>query len=187
MERRRLQKEYPNYIQPREMPKYAAAVGPSQVYGVSGRYGSSVIYWKQDIDWRTTRSPGDSWSNDMFQSGMAFVSANYPESIFAHTDPYIARIAAAEATGFKRDPALGAKFEEQGGLDVHNYIEAQIHGDLSWHDVDVIVLNHGKYGGISGTIEVTLADVKEDAAKLMRFAEKNGYGFTVEIGRKYEG
>ncbi|MEV8441617.1 hypothetical protein AB0425_29905 [Actinosynnema sp. NPDC051121] len=187
VERRRLQKEYPNYVQPREMPKYAAAVGPSQVYGVSARYGSSVIYWKQDIDWRTTRSPGDSWSNDMFQSGMAFVSANYPESVFAHTDPYIARIAAGEATGFERDPELGAKVGEQGGVDVSNYIEAQIHGDLSWHDVDEIVLNYGKYGGISGTIVVTLADAKKDAAKLMRFAEDNGYGFTVRIGREYDG
>ncbi|MEU4745058.1 hypothetical protein AB0G02_32000 [Actinosynnema sp. NPDC023658] len=187
VERRRLQKEYPNYVQPRELPKYAAAVGPSQVYGVSARYGSSVIYWKQDIDWRTTRSPGDSWSNDMFQSGMAFVSANYPESIFAYTDPYIARVAAAEATSFKRDPELGAKVEKQGGVDVYNYIEAQIHGDLSWRDVDVIVLNYGKYGGISGAIEVTLADAKRDAAKLTRFAEENGYGFTVHIGREYDG
>ncbi|MDQ2588397.1 hypothetical protein CKY47_31440 [Saccharothrix yanglingensis] len=181
---RKLQAESPNYLKPGEMPKYAAAVGESQVFGVSARYGSSVVYWKPDIDWRTTRTPGDSWSSEYLQSALSFVSANYPESVFAYTDISVARLAAAEATGFKRDRELAEKIEETGG-NLSAYIETQIHGDLSWKDVDKVVLNYGTYGGIKGNMVITYEDVEKDAEKLRRFAKANGYGFTVEMGRKY--
>ncbi|MGW4115332.1 hypothetical protein ACWEFJ_31030 [Actinosynnema sp. NPDC004786] len=182
--RRRLQAEFPNYLKPGEMPKYAAAVGASQAFGVSARYGSSVVYWKRDIDWRTTRTPGDSWSVDFLQSAVSFVGADHPESVFAYTELDIARLAAAEATGFEFDEEQAAKVERDGA-NLSAYVEAQIHGDLSWRDVDKVVLNYGVFGGIKGDVVVTYEDVERDAEKLRAFAKKAGYDFTVEIGRKY--
>jgi hypothetical protein len=184
VELRRLQAQFPTYVQPRELPKYGAAVGPSQAFGVSARYGSSVVYWKTDIDWRTTRSPGDSWSGEATQSGLAFVSANYPESVFAYTQPDIARLAAAEATGFKHDKPLRDKVREDGA-NLWAYIEAQIHGDLSWHDVDEIVLNYGTFGKKDGDVVVTREMAVADSEKLTKFAKEKSYGFTVRVGRQH--
>lgn len=183
---RRLQAETPNFLTPGEMPKYAAAVGESQAFGVNGRYGSSVVYWKPDIDWRTTRTPGDSWSQEYLASAMSFVGADHPATLFAYTDPQVARLAAAEGTGFKRDGKLVDEIERTGA-NLNGYIEAQIHGDLSWKDVDKVVLNYGIYGGIKGDVVVTHDDAVNDAKKLARFARDNGYDFTVEIGRKHVG
>ena len=180
---RRLQEETPNYLQPREMPKYAAAVGDSQAYGVSARYGSSVIYWKRDLGWRTTRTPGDSWSNDPLQSAMSFVSAAYPESVFAYTDPDIARLAAAEATDFKFDAELKSKVAKDGA-DLKAYVEAQIHGDLTWHDVDEVVLNYGTFPGKESPVVVTREQAQQEMGSLEQFAKEKGYGFTVRLGRE---
>jgi Protein of unknown function (DUF3626) len=181
--RRRLQEETPNYLQPREMPKYAAAVGNSQEYGVSARYGSSVIYWKRDLGWRTTRTPGDSWSNDPLQSAMSFVSAAYPESVFAYTDPDIARLAAAEATDFAFDQKLKPQVAKDGA-DLKAYIEAQIHGDLTWHDVDEVVLNYGTFPGKESPVVVTKKQAQQEMAALKRFSKEKGYRFTVRLGRE---
>lgn len=180
---RRLREETPNYLRPQEMPKYAAAVGEKQAYGVSGRYGSAVFRWKTDIGWRTTRTPGDSWSNDPLQSAMSFVGADHPESVLAYTDLDIVRLAAAEATDFALDPGYESKVDDDGA-DLKAYVEAQIHGDLTWDDLDDVVLNYGVFPSKDALLVVTRAQAEAEMATLQAFAEERGYGFTVRLGRE---
>jgi hypothetical protein len=182
----KLREEAPNYLQPREMPKYGAAVGQTQEFGVSSRYGPSVVYWKTDVQWRSTRTPGDSWSQDPRQSALFFVGANFPEGVFANADPTVARLAAAEATGFEFDPELRARVKvAKDGAPLEAYVEAQIHGDLAWHDVDVIVVNYGSFGTIDKTVTITKSQAQQEVEKLAKFAVANGYGFKVRLGREH--
>lgn len=181
-----MRQEMPSHLDPSEMPKYAAAVGESQPFGVAARYGSSVIYWKKQVDQRSTRTPGDSWSGVAHQGALSFVGAGYPATIFANTDEHVARLAAAEATDFEFDPELRQMRDRDGGVNLGQYIEAQIHGDLAWSDVEEIVLNWGTFPGKPGEPgpEITKVQARRTLQKLQSFAKDEGYSFTVKLGQK---
>ena len=126
-----------NPIDTTELPKYAALVTDYQPHGVAARYGASVVYWKKNIRNRITHTPGDSW-NLLLQGALtSFTSTKYPEALIAHSDENIIRVIAAQATG--KDQEFLKKNKEKG-IDTNAYIETQIHGDLTWADVDHIVI-----------------------------------------------
>jgi hypothetical protein len=123
-----------------EMPKYAAVISEAQRDGVAARYGNSFFIWKDSLRERVTHTPGDSWNQ--LEEGVRFLtSPKHPEVIFAHANEILVRLAAAEATG--RDPSFLAK-AKQDGISTEAYIETQVHGDLTWADVEQIVIGKAK-------------------------------------------
>ncbi len=126
-----------NPMKKEELPKYAALVTDYQPHGVATRYGASVVYWKQSIRNRITHTPGDSWNLLMQGALTSFTSTKYPEALIAYSDENIIRVIAAKATG--KDQGFLKKNKEKG-ITTESYIETQIHGDLTWADVDHIVI-----------------------------------------------
>jgi hypothetical protein len=152
---------------PEDLPKYAALVSKHQRYGVAPRYGPSVVYWKRDLRNRITHTPGDSWNLESQGSLMSFASASHPEAVLRHMDPLLLRLAAAEATGKDAEFLKGVK--AKGGVSTDAYVETQIHGELSWEDVDHIVI---------GAQETNAEGL---VAEFRRFARAKGYTFTVTL------
>ena len=128
---------------PGELPRYAATIDPAQNRGVALRYGSSYVVWKESVRDRSTWTPGDSWSMGAAgpQSVKNFVSMNHPELIFCHAEESLIHLFLAEATlkepVWLKDQKEKLKTGDLGGA----YIETQIHGDLTWKDVDEVVLD----------------------------------------------
>lgn len=152
----------------RELPKYAGLVSDSQKDGVTERYGKSFVVWKDQVRERATHTPGDSWSNEAQGQGVKnFTSGKDPEVLFAHGDEDLLRLAAAEATG--QDQGWLKKYREKGGAGNMAYFETQIHGDLTWEDVEKIV------------IDTTDGDAKSMAEDFKKFASQNGLKFKVEV------
>lgn len=145
-----------------EMPKYAAVTSGHQKDGVAPRYGDSIVIWKESLRERVTHTPGDSWSKSM-QGVDYLTSGKHPEVIFAHADALLVRLAAAEATG--KDAKWLQEVKDKGGVATEAYIETQVHGDLTWDDVQEIVVGE--------------ADADDVVRQLTEFARAKGYGFTV--------
>lgn len=169
---------------PGEMPKYAALVSSNQKSGVAPRYGASIIYWKEEVRSRSTHTPGDSWG--MF-GGRHFTSNKHPLPLIAEGDTMLVRLMAAEATGFRYDPAM--KKEAKAGMKgLGAYFETQIHGKLSWKDVDRIVLNWGVFKNRDGKLlpNTSKAHAKAMLSQLRRFASKHKYDFRVQLGQEFK-
>ncbi|GEM_PF-4321139 len=166
-----------------EMPKYAALVSQYQTSGVAPRYGHSIVYWKNTLKNRITHTPGDSWNTNANMGALSsFTSSNNAESLLAFSDESLIRLAAAEATG--QDQVFLKEVMNNGGLSTDSYIETQIHGSLSWNDIDKIVI--GEEEGLDDTI----ADVVEREkhrkeyieqlkTSLQKFKAAKGYTFQV--------
>ena len=98
-----------------------------------------------------------------------------------NSDEELTRLAFAEATGFAYDLEISA-MTESGRLRTRynyddKYYEAQIHGDISWSDVErVIIYCETDYYG-------ELMEAAEAADHLEQFASDNGYHFPVRILR----
>ncbi|MET8577241.1 hypothetical protein ABZW39_20860, partial [Streptomyces sp. NPDC005012] len=166
---------------PDELPKYAALVSPSQKGGTYS-YGSAVVHWKDSVRGRATHTPGD--SADAAERGVLSYTDNahvYP--LLAYGEERRVRLALAEATGFRYDPEMRRDVAELGYAAVGRYFETQIHGELSWADVDRIVLNWGDLFG-SAQRFTTRAQAESMAAYLRDFAARRKLGLTVELGRE---
>ena len=153
-----------------EMPRYAATIARAQKSGVADRYGTSYILWKDSLRQRVTWTPGDSWNmgGEGPQSVKSFVGVHHPEGIFAHADQGLLRVLMAEATGkdtefLKRIQTTGHGAMATGGA----YIETQIHGDLSWGDVDEVVL------------DPSLPNLNAIRSDFDEFKRKKGFNFSV--------
>lgn len=163
-----------------EMPKYAGLVSPSQKHGVTKRYGSSHVVWKPTVRARMTHTPGDSWNRG--EQGVGQLTGNaYPEVLLANADKTLIRLACAEATGRDKKWLAQARASDTdfGGA----YIETQIHGDLTWHDVAEIVIGFGREAKLGGEeIEnVSRAHARQLAKQLRQFATDHDYDFKVRV------
>ncbi|GGH40557.1 Protein of unknown function [Cribrihabitans marinus] len=155
---------------PAEMPKYAAQIGDTQAEenmdGVSQRYGDCFVIWKDDIRERITHTPADSWSPEFRSGVMNFTSNSNPEVLLAEGDYQVMRLLAAEATGKDQGFIKEIKDSAEG---VKRYVETQIHGDLTWEDVDVLVLGGSK-------------DEQEKLnAMFTTFKKKEGHSFKIQL------
>lgn len=168
---------------PSEMPKYAALVSENQKAGVAPRYGASIIYWKDKLRSRVTHTPGDSWGTN---GAHFFTSNKHPMPLIAHGDINLVRLMVAEATNFRFDPNM-RRSAERGMQGFDAYFETQIHGNLSWADIDRIVLNWGVFKNQQGTnLPTSKAHSQALKVKLEQFASENGYDFTVQMGQELE-
>ncbi|MGW0607416.1 hypothetical protein ACWD3O_26280, partial [Streptomyces sp. NPDC002640] len=166
---------------PDELPKYAALVSPSQKGGTYS-YGSAVVHWKDSVRGRVTHTPGD--SADPAERGVLSYTDNahvYP--LLAYGEERRVRLALAEATRFRYDPEMRRDVAELGYAAVGRYFETQIHGELTWTDVDRIVLNWGDLFG-SAQRFTTRAQAESMAAYLRDVAARRNLGLTVELGRE---
>lgn len=146
-----------------EMPKYAAVIGDEQKDGVALRFGRSYVIWKESVRERITHTPKDSW-NQLLEGVDCFTSNAHPEIIFAKCGLELARLAAADATG--KDTKFLWSLAEKGGLSTQDYIETQIHGLLTWKDVDTLVIGED--------------DATTIIEKFEAFKKKKGYNFKVQ-------
>jgi hypothetical protein len=145
-----------------EMPKYAALVDERQKEGVSPRYGDSFIIWKEAVRQRVTHTPGDSW-NTLDEGVKYFTSNKHPEVLVANADVSLIRLAAAACTGQDTEWLSAATSK---GIDATGYMETQIHGDLTWDDVDTVV--------VGGADRDSLYDHFE------KFSRTSGYKFSLK-------
>jgi hypothetical protein len=135
-----------------------------------------AFHLKPGIRGRTTFTPGDSFSPGL-EGARGVTSLDHLWPLFVHGDEKLTRLAFAEATGFAYDPEMRA-MTESGHLRarhgyIENYYEAQIHGDISWSDIDCIII----YCGTDGA----LMEAAEAADHLEQFASDNGYHIPVRI------
>jgi len=103
--------------------------------------------------------------------GVTGASSLYP--LLAYGDERIVRLAFAEATGFAYEPVLSATLVSGRGGD-YGYFEAQIHGDLSWSNLEQIVIRHTEDGR---------SDAERDRDRLQAYADKQGLRIRVELSR----
>lgn len=166
---------------PEEMPKYAALVSSAQREGVAGRYGSSYVVWKDRVRERVTHTPGDSWNLADEQGAAFFTSNRHPEVLLANGNEHLLRLAAAEATG--QDKEWLAKEQKRGADFGGPYFETQIHGNLTWDDVEEIVIGFGRYADNQGRVieDTTVDDAKKMAEHLHNFAMDKKLTFRVRV------
>jgi hypothetical protein len=156
-----------------DLPKYTALMSPIRVEGIPD-FGSAVFYLKRDLLGRATFTPWDSFY-DGSQGARGVTGPDGMVSLLAHGVQSVVRLVFAEATNFAYDEEFrllrdsGELANEIGNDD---FFEAQIHGDLTWHDLDRIVLLQG------GNYE---EDRTGERDALQQFAVNNGFGFHVEI------
>jgi len=162
-----------------DLPKYAAFVSRRRPEGTLAN-GYMAVHLKSGIRGRATFTPGDSFSSGLKGvRGVTSLDQLWP--LFVHGDEELTRLAFAEATGFAYDLEISA-MTESGRLRTRynyddKYYEAQIHGDISWSDVErVIIYCETDYYG-------ELMEAAEAADHLEQFASDNGYHFPVRILR----
>src|SRR5262249_34686646 len=139
--------------------------------GSAPLYGSDVLVWKQGVKDRTTFTPGDSMSTGSVGVGNITGLSNV-YALLANGPAVMARWLFAEATGFAHDADIW-NLVNQRYFPLNSYYEAQIHGDLSWRDLETVVLTHEPHQDTTA-----LKNVKR---QLKRFARHNGYDFRVQI------
>ncbi|MCP3770681.1 hypothetical protein NLY10_29065 [Streptomyces sp. MAR25Y5] len=166
---------------PDELPKYAALVPPSQKGGTYS-YGSAVVHWKDSVRGRATHTPGGS-ADAAERSVLSYTDNAHVYPLLAYGEERRVRLALAEATRFRYDPEMRRDVAELGHAAVDRYFETQIHGELSWTDVDRIVLNWGDLFG-SAQRFTTRAEAESMVAYLCDFAARRNLGLTVEPGRE---
>ncbi|MCO6006292.1 toxin glutamine deamidase domain-containing protein [Actinoallomurus purpureus] len=127
-----------------DLPKYAALMSRLRPHGLQD-YGSAVFVWKQEVRARATFTPEDSfeWEVSDVRGARSVTGPDHLYPLLAYGQPKAVRLALAEATGFAYDPEL--RGELNAGVDMRDYFEAQIHGDLQWQDLEKVVIVY--YGG----------------------------------------
>ncbi|HEX8869887.1 MAG TPA: hypothetical protein VF821_29770, partial [Lentzea sp.] len=166
---------------PRELPTYAALNSGVQHAGALA-YGSTVLYLKEDVRNRTTYTARDSATYG--DGGVAsYTDGRHLFGLLAHGYEENVRLALADITGFRHDPEMRAQVEQDGFAAVGRYIEAQVHGGMSWADVRRIVVNWGDLFGRQQK-NMTLREAEGMVAYLSAFAVAHGYDFTVSLGQE---
>jgi hypothetical protein len=95
--------------------------------------------------------------------------------LLAYGQQDVIRLALAETTGFAHDPVLRDQLRRGAGASgdtTSGYFEAQIHGDLSWADVDHVVLDEDD------------PHAQEHATRLTQFAQTHGFDYDVRVHRR---
>ena len=165
---------YPAYDsrEARDLPKYAALTSRSQPEGWTS-YGSNVLIWRPEVRARATFTPSDSLVGEEAPAERVTGPDHlYPLLAYAKED--MVRLAFAEATGFAHDPGIQASRRNRG-FGFLDYAEAQIHGDLTWADVEHVILWHD---------EATLPAQQDARDRILAMAREHSLGLTVELRAK---
>ncbi|MEU5852488.1 DUF3626 domain-containing protein, partial [Saccharopolyspora shandongensis] len=162
---------------PSELPKYAALVSEYHGFGGSNRYGDTVVRWKEHVRPRVTYTPNDSFSGDE-HGARALTGSRQPLSVLAYTDRRQLKLAFADLTGFVHAEEETLSMVGYGVAPTGDYIEAQIHGNLTWDDVDEIVISHDDVGPDSSLSYETASSIKD---RLDEFQQRTGHDFRVRL------
>src|SRR5262249_45379141 len=127
-----------------EMPKYGALVSEEQYAGSSSRYGNVAFHWKDSVRDRSTYTPINSLSERSERGVLSYTAREHLFPVLAYGYDDNVRLALAKATDFRFDAELRQRIDS-GEFDPWVYFESQIHGDLTWQDVDHIVVNWGDF------------------------------------------
>ncbi|RKE02984.1 hypothetical protein BX266_7589 [Streptomyces sp. TLI_171] len=155
--------------EPRDLPKYAALLSRFQPHGISV-FGNMAITWKQEVRARSTFTPSDSLDSGA-RGARAVTGAETLYSLLAYGSDEVVRLAFAEATSFAYDLDLKEHISA-GSYRPSTYFEAQIHGDLSWGDVDRVVIPYW---------EEWKSDAERDREKILSYTQRNGYALRVDL------
>ncbi|MFB9836085.1 scabin-related ADP-ribosyltransferase [Actinoallomurus acaciae] len=156
----------PNEQDRKQLPKYAALISPLRQAGL-GRYGEVAFHLTPELRGRATFTPYDSFAPDL-KGSRGVTSRSNLIPLLVHGSGNMVRAVFAEATEFAYD------FSETLARSIGaTYFEAQIHGNVSWKNVDKIVLSH-----YFATTNTTAKNMLEE------FAANNGFAFTVEINKR---
>ncbi|MER7930252.1 hypothetical protein ABTY96_45310 [Streptomyces sp. NPDC096057] len=161
-----------------QLPVYGSLTSRHRPHGLPA-YGTAIVHFKRDVLQRATFTPQDS----------LLVRGEGPESVVTgqgnmlpllrHGQNDVVRLVLAEATDFAYDSELRGLRDRgalEAGIRENAYIEVQINGDVTWGDLDRIILVDE--GGRAGEGRET---VREQKRRLERFARERGHPFTVEI------
>ncbi|WP_438306686.1 toxin glutamine deamidase domain-containing protein (plasmid) [Streptomyces sp. HUAS TT11] len=155
------------------LPVYAALTSPHRPQALKS-YGSAVFHLKHAVMERATFTPEDSFRpGPRGAQGVTGLGNLLP--LLNHGDESLVRLAFAEATDFAFDPGYRA-LRDSGSLSsrLQGYIEAQIHGGVTWQDLDRVVLFHDSHDRVKAQEALSQKDVLET------FARDNGFSLTVE-------
>ncbi|MGW0297008.1 DUF3626 domain-containing protein, partial [Streptomyces anthocyanicus] len=153
------------------LPKYAALSFPDFPGGGAYQYGAAVFRLKPHIRERVSFTPQDSldgsYKNGTNLEGVRSVTgANHLLPLLARGDSDTVRRIFAEATGFRYDSELEHPAGDQ-------YMEAQVHGDIAWTDIDLIRLLPPEESDIN--------QYREYAQGFEELAQRYGFSFRVEL------
>ncbi|SFR29906.1 hypothetical protein SAMN04488564_12321, partial [Lentzea waywayandensis] len=166
---------------PGELPAYAALNSGVQHAGAFA-YGSSVLHLKEEVRNRTTYTARASATHGA--GGVSsYTDGRHLFGLLAHGHDENVRLALADITGFRYDSELRMRVEQDGYAAVGWYIEAQIHGGMSWGDVRQVVVNWGDLFGQKQK-NTTLEEAEGMVEYLSAFAVEHGYDFTVSLGQE---
>ncbi|MGW4995863.1 hypothetical protein ACWEQ3_51470 [Streptomyces mirabilis] len=150
----------PTPIDASDLPKYAALVSRFQPHGTPV-FGNVVFQWKEIVRARTTFTPNDSLAR-YAQGAHGITGPDHLYPLLAYGGDDTVRLAFAEATDFAYDPEMYALLSH-GVYKPSTYFEAQIHGDLSWSDLEQIILPFW---------HESRAQAETDAARLLAFGQR---------------
>ncbi|MET9112232.1 hypothetical protein ABZX29_37450, partial [Streptomyces zhihengii] len=155
----------------REMPKYAALSFPDFPGGGAFHYGSAVFRMGPHVRERVSHTPQDSL-NGSYRYGTdlegvrSVTGADHLFPLLARGHSETVRRVFAEATGFRFDSGLDHPTGDE-------YLEAQIHGDVGWRDIDLIRLLPQD--------EEEVGTYREYESRLTAFAARHGFTFRVVL------
>ncbi|MFF4836419.1 hypothetical protein [Streptomyces sp. NPDC001315] len=152
-----------------DLPNYAALTSTYRPRGLEG-YGKAVFHLRHDLMQRATFTPLDSFFPGR-QGARSITGSGNMLPLLNHGSQPLVRLAFAEATDFRYDEELRL-LRDAGDLESQlvGFFEAQLHGGVSWKDVERVVLV--QEGG---------TPAHQQKLQLERFAHAEGLGFTVEI------
>ncbi|MDT0462968.1 hypothetical protein [Streptomyces gibsoniae] len=155
------------------LPGYASLTSSHRPQALQ-QYGSAVFHLKPRVMERATFTPTDSFGQGpRGAEGVTGLGNMVP--LLNHGPESLVRLAFAEATDFAFDVSYrGLRDSGDLPLRLQQYIEAQIHGRVTWQDLDRVVLFHD-----------TAAPVMEQQAQVQRtvlekFAQDHGFSFSVD-------
>ncbi|MEV7601201.1 TcdA/TcdB catalytic glycosyltransferase domain-containing protein [Kitasatospora sp. NPDC089797] len=164
------------------LPKYGALVSNLQPYGVARRYGAFALHWSDAVRARVTHTPRDSWTAGP-AGALSVTSDRHPLPLLLWGDQDLVRLAFGEATDFRYDPEFGAQMRSEG-MTTQSYFETQIHGPLTWSDLDHVVISHEPDSVTTPQGDdplPTRQQAEEFRDRLQAFGQEHGLTFRVEL------
>ncbi|MFJ2952807.1 hypothetical protein ACIO8H_35130, partial [Streptomyces sp. NPDC087226] len=162
------------------LPVYAALTSAHRPQALP-QYGSAVFHLKHEVIERATLTPTDSFGlGPRGAEGATGLGNLVP--LLNHGAESLVRLAFAEATGFAFD-ARSRRLRDSGTLPsvLQGYFEAQIHGRVTWQDLERVVLFH------HAEDENQVREALGQKQALEAFARDQGFSFTVETAPVVQG
>jgi hypothetical protein len=160
------------------LPKYGALTSPLRPQGAT-QYGNAIFHLKQEIRDRVTHTPYDSMAGSELSGAAGVTGSDHLFPLLVHGREEAVRLAFAEATKFAYDPQFRSSLVEgRFPADASDealsraYFETQIHGNVSWEDVERVVLLHD-----NSDYEMSVRHQGE----IQRFAVEHKLSFKVDL------